>query len=62
MSPPDCDGCGWGTPEGSYLTLNWKENGSVEVRLCASCRRVVAKHCGVPELGEEALVPASADD
>jgi hypothetical protein len=62
MSPSDCDGCGWSTPEGSNLKLDWKDGETVEVRLCASCRRVVAKHCGVPDPGEVDVVAASDDD
>jgi len=62
MTPPECDGCGFGTPEGSDLTLNWDGDETAEVRLCASCRRVVAKCCGVDEPEEKALVAASTDD
>jgi len=61
MKPPECDGCGFETPEGSFLQLEWDGDATDEVRLCASCRRVVAKSCGVAD-PQETLVSASSVD
>lgn len=60
MKPPECDGCGFESPEGSFLVLEWDGDATDEVRLCASCRQVVAKSCGVPDPGE-APVASSGD-
>ena len=62
MTPPQCDGCGFESPEGLNLRLDWEESETVEVRLCASCCRVVARHCGAPDPGEKALAPEPTDD